>query len=570
MHEELLNLRPKRVLCPYCGQWHEWESNRSLIDFSFNQPYNMICNTEEKEYQFNSDYCEFYFANSCIFYEGSQLCGRSSIQPHGRIPISSIQESREKPIVTFEISFTTQDIVGREKCKTCDFVKDCNICNLGDLGDHRNITITMGFEFEESEYEKITGINLSEEGRLKEQQEELTRREQTLLEREAQVNSEERRLKEQQEELTRREQTLIERETQVNDREQEISKQLQNMTQQKSKEVSVMEKVSLKKQLLEHSPKENIEKLKQLAERYKPALKWALPVASIYAAYKILNAQTASFNVNNVEEISRENMGFELPFLKDKKALKELLSFGKVLAVSYGATKLFSSAFSFITDPNSKDEVSVEEIENSMNGLEKASKKLDWLRPKAEDMFPVAISVIIVYLTVNPSKNSYVDKVKEKFHSLTEDWAIRLSLFADLAKAFVNDKFGIDLSSEEEQKKFKMFALLAAIGGILLFLYGKKILKSKASTEESEESEGDNEKDVNPKMQAFMKQLVDILKKMIPTVFATITSVLVSKKLLEMDAVEEYSEEEPAKSTDDGSQPTSEEDSKQPAEVSEE
>ena len=71
-------------------------------------------------------------------------------------------------------------------------------------------------------------------------------------------------------------------------------------------------------------------------------------------------------------------------------------------------------------------------------------------------------------------------------------------------------------------------------------------------------------------MQAFMKQLVDILKKMIPTVFATITSVLVSKKLLEMDAVEEYSEEEPAKSTDDGSQPTSEEDSKQPAEVSEE
>ena len=519
--------------------------------------YNMICDTQRKKYFFNARSCNFYFDDGFLYYEGLQLCNPSSIKPEGGIPISSIQESKLKPIVTFEVAFTTNNVVGREKCENCSFVKDCNICKLGDLGDHRNIRITMGFEFEESEYEKITGINhLSEERRLQELEQALESKQSSLQEREA--------------EITRREQTLLERETQVNGKEQEISRQLQNMTQQKSKEVSVMEKVSLKKQLLEHSPKENIEKLKQLAERYKPVLKWALPVASIYAAYKILNAQTANFNVNNVEELSRENMGFELPFLKDKKALKELLSFGKVLAVSYGATKLFSSAFSFITDPDSKDEVSVEEIENSMNGLEKASKKLDWLRPKAEDMFPVAISVIIVYLTMNPSKNNYVDRIKAKFHSFAEDWSIRLSLFADLAKAFVHDKFGIDLSSEEEQKKFKMFALLAVIGGILLFLYGKKILGSKASTEEGEESEGEKEKDVNPKMQVFMKQLLDILKKMIPTVFATITSVLVSKKLLEMDAVEEYSEGEPTENANNGSEPISEENSQQPAEVSEE
>ncbi len=543
MHAELLELRPKRVLCPYCGQWHEWKSKYSLIDFdSWDLCYNMICDTQDQKYSFTTDRCEFYYEDGCLYYEGSQPCNNSSIRPGGKIPISSIQESEIKPIVTFEIAFTAASNVGRRECEGCNFIKDCNICKLGDEGDHKNIRLTMGFEFEESEYEKITGIKLSEE----------------------------RGSKEQQEEQTHREQTLPESEDQSSKKEQGISEEFQNMTQQKSKEVSVMEKVSLKKQLLERSPKENIEKLKQLAERYKPALKWALPVASIYAAYKILNAQTASFNVSNVEEIGRENMGFELPFLKDKKALKELVSFGKVLAVSYGATKLFSSAFSFITDPDSKDEVSVEEIENSMNGLEKASKKLDWLRPKAEDMFPVAISVIIVYLTVNPSKNSYVDKVKGKFHSLAEDWTIKLSLFVDLAKAFVHDKFGIDLSSEEEQKKFKMFALLAVIGGILLFLYGKKILGSKDSTEEGEESEGEKEKDINPKMQVFMKQLLGILKKMIPTVFATITSVLVSKKLLEMDAVEECSEGEPTGSTDNGSEPISEDGSQQPAEVSEE
>lgn len=45
--------------------------------------------------------------------------------------------------------------MGRYECSDCDFKKQCNFVGLGDKGDNRHMTITFGFEFEQSDYNKL-------------------------------------------------------------------------------------------------------------------------------------------------------------------------------------------------------------------------------------------------------------------------------------------------------------------------------------------------------------------------------------------------------------------------------
>ena len=312
----------------------------------------------------------------------------------------------------------------------------------------------------------------------------------------------------------------------------------------------------MRAQLYEHSPKENVEIVKGWAVKYKPVLQWAIPVVSIYAAYRILNSQNSNLTVENINGVCEKEVGFGLDCLKDKKALKQLLVLGGLTAGAYGAIK----AFSTITDTELSPDISVEEIEGKMSGLEAASKKFAWLQPKTEALLPVAISVIIVFAMTNPLKLSKIDKVSKKVQGWTEDLSIKVGVYKEMASLFIQDKFNLDLSSEEGKQKFRKVALLTAIGGILVFLYGKKLLaKKKEDSEEGQEEEAQPE---NQEMQTFMQQLLEILKKMAPTVFAAVTSVLVSKKLMEAkeDVIEgeaevvdeetapqETTDEEPAK-----------------------
>lgn len=290
--------------------------------------------------------------------------------------------------------------------------------------------------------------------------------------------------------------------------------------------------VTIKQQLFEHSPKENIELLKNWVNKYKPVLQWTVPVASIYAAYRILNSKKSKLDINNIDDVCEEKLGFKLDCLTDKKGLKELLILGGVCSGVYGVFKVFSGISS---SNNSIDDVSVEEIENSMDELEKKSQKFAWLQPKTEAMLPIAISVIIVFVMTNPTKF----KDNQKFHALTENLSIKWNLFVDMAKMFIADKFKIDFTAEKDAQQFKKVALLSGIGAVLVFLYGKKMLGKNAILDENEA-----EKKSNPKMEAFTAQLFSILKKLAPAAFAAITTILISKKLLKADADTEFDEVE--------------------------
>lgn len=298
-----------------------------------------------------------------------------------------------------------------------------------------------------------------------------------------------------------------------------------------NKEETTMEKTTIWNQLYEHSPKENVEIAKKWAEKYKDTLKWVIPVVSIYSAYRILNSKKSGLTIDNIDKECQKKLGFKLEALKDKKVLGELMVLGGLSAGAYTAIK----AISAIYNKNTEDELSVEEIEDGMEKLDGARKKFGWIQPKTEAMLPVAVSVVIVY--VMTQKPAWFESIKNKASRIIGDLSCRTSVYLDMAKLFVTSKLNVNLDNPEEAEKFKKFALLATIVGIGVILYGRKILGKRANME------GENETKGNEKLEKFITQLLSIMKKMLPSAFAGISTFLITRKVLKADDVVDISDE---------------------------
>ena len=126
-------------------------------------------------------------------------------------------------------------------------------------------------------------------------------------------------------------------------------------------------------------------------------------------------------------------------------------------------------------------------------------------------------------------------KVKDKVGQYAGNISVKAGVYVEMLKLFAADKLHVDLEDSEEVRKFKKFALLAAIVGIAVFLYGKDILKKKV----------DKESKTNEKMAvaAFIEQVTSIMQKIMPSAFAGISSYLISKKVIEANEQEEDLEE---------------------------
>ena len=493
MERKLLELTPKRFLCPYCGEWHDW-GERYKLGYYDSPSYvaKFACSNIPSECNVG-DY-RIYFYNDYCYFSTDPVCGNANQSMKGKIPISSIIESSDKPIVTFEVSFTAKNDVGSYECSDCRCRSICNCVKLGDEGDNRHMTITFGFEFEREDYDRIAKVAL------------LARKEKELEKREASLE-----LKET--ELESREAIIRQNET--------ILKQTKNMEDSTMEKTTQVTRTSIWDQLYKHSPEENVEILKEWASKYKPTLKWAVPVLSIYAAYRILNSKDSNLTVENIDGECEKKLGFSLDLLKDKKALSELMVLGGLSAGAYAAIK----AISAIYKKDDETDVSVEEIEAGMDKLDGVSKKFGWIQPKTEAMLPIATSVIIVY--VMTQKPKWFEVVKDKASKLGGNLSTRASVYLDMAKLFIADKLHIDLNNEEDAQKFKKFALLGVIVGVGALIYGKKIFGDKAV---SEDDEAKNER--NEKLEAFISQVLSIMEKLMPTAFAGATTFLVTKHVL--------------------------------------
>ena len=510
MERKLLELTPKRFLCPYCGEWHDWGKRYELGYYdSINYAAKFSCSNIP--YGCNAGNYRIYFYNDYCYFSTESICVKATQSMEGKIPISSIIGSADKPIVTFEVPFTAKNYVGSDECSNCRCISICNCVKLGDEGDNRHMTFTFGFEFDREDYYKFAKVAI------------LARKEKELKEREATLELKEAEL-ESREAIIRQNETIL-------------KQTMEDSTMEKTTQVT---RTSIWEQLYKHAPEENVEILKEWANKYKPTLKWAVPVISIYAAYRILNSRDSNLTVENIDGECENKLGFSLDLLKDKKALSELMVLGGLSAGAYAAIK----AISAIYKKDDETDVSVEEIEAGMDKLDGVSKKFGWIQPKTEALLPIATSVIIVY--VMTQKPKWFEVVKDKASKLGGNLSTRASVYLEMAKLFVADKLHIDLNNEEDAQKFKKFALLGAIVGVGALVYGKKIFGDKAV---SEDGEAKNER--NEKLEAFISQVLSIMEKLMPTAFAGATTFLVTKHVLkakedvvDVEANEEASPEE--------------------------
>ena len=193
MDQKLLSLTPRRFLCPYCGKWHEWNKEHELGYYdSERYQAQFICSNAPSIC--NKGNYRIYFYDGYCYYSTDYMCRRATQSIEGKIPIFSIIESADKPTVTFEVPFTAKSDVGRYECSECVYKDECICVKLGDEGDNRHMTITFGFEFEQSDYNKFAQAAI------------LARKEKELQEREQAIDSKERALKEREDAVASKEQ----------------------------------------------------------------------------------------------------------------------------------------------------------------------------------------------------------------------------------------------------------------------------------------------------------------------------------------------------------------------------
>lgn len=174
MHQKLLDLIPKRYLCPFCGEWHDWDGLE--LGYYDSQSYKAELRCDKH----NIRKMHIYFSDGYCCYKTIPKCSRGNLDIHDRIPIEDIDESSKEPRVTFDVPFTANHDIGSWECVECDSKNICLICKLADENNSRHMNIAFGFEFEQSDYEKFseTALLARKERALKEQEDAVASKEQ--------------------------------------------------------------------------------------------------------------------------------------------------------------------------------------------------------------------------------------------------------------------------------------------------------------------------------------------------------------------------------------------------------
>jgi hypothetical protein len=159
VEKELLNLTPKKYLCPICGEWHEWKHPYPLGFYNPNFPAafanSSVCPRECAE-----DKYTIFVNGEYLHYTTGEMCEHASLNLDGRIPIESIIEYADQPIVAFDVHFTAKEAVGEYEtdCRNCSFLHKCNLIELSEKGGSIDMKIPLGFEFEQSEYMRFAKV----------------------------------------------------------------------------------------------------------------------------------------------------------------------------------------------------------------------------------------------------------------------------------------------------------------------------------------------------------------------------------------------------------------------------
>lgn len=282
--ERIFSLPIKRLYCPACGNWHDWEGD-PLAEHNESWPYRYKCN--------GFPFTLYIKENSIFHFDLGNFCSKFTWANRfffdAKFDQLDVEVDKTNPII--KIPFKFDHFVRKDfDCSLCKRERD-RYCNFS-----KN---TCSFMFQ-IEFDDRKSFDKYAESIRKEQFKEDDQQHQSeLTMQHEEENNHNQELKKQPDEESKCQQDLKKQHDKKTQNHQElerpnIEKIKSPKTTNQVKDDNAMnkkstEKTTIKQQLWEHAPKENFKIVKQWAEKYKPTLKCAIPVVTIYVAYRILN-----------------------------------------------------------------------------------------------------------------------------------------------------------------------------------------------------------------------------------------------------------------------------------------
>lgn len=154
MQKELLNLTPKRYLCPFCGKWHKWNETHALeYYYSSSNTTNLRCCLYMIQWEYLAGKFQIYFKDDYCYFKWN--CANGSQKVIGKIAISSFEQDPGEPIFTFKIPYKVGRLFETVKCNDCENFSVCQFLRDTLECYSEEEKIILGFQFERIEYKRM-------------------------------------------------------------------------------------------------------------------------------------------------------------------------------------------------------------------------------------------------------------------------------------------------------------------------------------------------------------------------------------------------------------------------------
>ena len=178
--KRILLLTPKRILCPLCGEWHDWEGKTLQSYDEYYNSYKYKCNDETVSIWVDGDHIRIY---------ADSPCDKLNSEINVYADLLDMEYDGTDPVIKIPFILEADEIICKSECEDCEY---CDCCNFATIGDNRdddedeyNFELEFKFEFASRYFNKYSEAAREEKLRQQHEAEEAKRQEELARQREA-------------------------------------------------------------------------------------------------------------------------------------------------------------------------------------------------------------------------------------------------------------------------------------------------------------------------------------------------------------------------------------------------
>ena len=134
--KRILRLTPKRIYCPLCGDWHDWEG-KSLQSHDEDNPYELYCDGTNVRFQVYDDYIDISLDSICEEKINDRIDARIDLD-------DDVECDAKEPVIKFSTLVSTDDIICSSECENC---MGYNLPVIGDMRSDDDDEFELNLEF---------------------------------------------------------------------------------------------------------------------------------------------------------------------------------------------------------------------------------------------------------------------------------------------------------------------------------------------------------------------------------------------------------------------------------------